>query len=115
MHDTERIICVLSVFHALLPFQNVKIVAFVANRSFFLRDFLILLITSIKVSFFCEVVLNVSPKCDTDLSTHPVFEHTGKLKSNKTQQLTKEPLRSQSKNKETSKFLYPICQEICWK
>lgn len=107
MHDTERIICVLSVFHALLPFQNVKIVAFVANRSFFLRDFLILLITSIKVSFFCEVevVLNVSPKCDTDLSTHLVFEHTGKLKSNKTQQLTKEPLRSQSKNKETSKFL----------
>ena len=105
MHDTERIICDLSVFHALLPFQNTKIVAFVANRSFFLRDFLILLITSRKVSFFCEVVLNVGPKCDTDLSTHPVFEHTGKLKSNKTQQLTKEPLRSQSKNKETSKFL----------
>ena len=39
MHDTERIICVLSVFHALLTFQNVEIVAFVANRSFFSARF----------------------------------------------------------------------------
>ena len=73
MHDTERIICDLSVFHALLPFQNVKIVAFVANRSFFLRDFLILLITSRKVSFFCEVVLNVSPDTDVTLTLVPTL------------------------------------------